>query len=199
LQVQVMMAEARDASNPVAGLKDVHAKDGKLPPVELWNPPFCGDIDMRIAGDGTWFYMNSPIGRKPLYTLFSRVLRKDADGKFYLVTPVEKCGIRVDDAPFVAIRMAIEGSGLTQVVRFETNVDDHVSVSADHPLRFETETGTAGLKPYVLVRRNLEALVARALYYDLVNIGSAHGGWFGVWSSGVFFPMQRVEELGLAP
>ena len=120
--------------------------------MHLWNPPFCGDIDMRIAADGTWFYMNSPIGRKPLVQLFSSVLRHDDDGKFYLVTPVEKCGIRVDDAPFTAVRMTVAGEGTGQIIRFETNVDDEVTVDAAHPLRFATETGTRGLKPYVLVR-----------------------------------------------
>jgi uncharacterized protein len=190
-----MMAEARDASNPLAGLKEVH-KAGGLPPVHLWNPPFCGDIDMRIAGDGTWFYMNSPIGRKPLYTLFSRVLRRD-DNKYFLVTPVEKCGIKVDDAPFVAVRMSVTGSGQDQIITFETNVDDHVVVNVEHGLRFADEAATDGLKPYVLVRTNLEALVSRALFYDLVALGVVQGEWFGVWSSGVFFPMKRAGEIGV--
>jgi uncharacterized protein len=194
-KVCTMMAEARDASNPLAGLKDVQ-KAGGLPPVHLWNPPFCGDIDMRIAGDGTWFYMNSPIGRKPLYTLFSRVLRRDGDD-YFLVTPVEKCGIKVDDAPFVAVRMAIEGMGREQVISFETNVDDHVTVSAEHVLRFADEAETDGLKPYVLVRVNLEALVKRALFYDLVALGVVEGEWFGVWSAGVFFPMKLADEIGV--
>jgi uncharacterized protein len=190
-----MMAEARDASNPLAGLKDVEKAGGALPPVHLWNPPFCGDIDMRIAQDGTWYYMNSPIGRKPLYTLFSRVLRRDAD-KYFLVTPVEKCGIRVDDAPFVAVRMHVTGGGETQLLSFEPNVDDHVAVNAAHPLRFADEAGTEGLKPYVMVRANLEALVSRALYYDLVALGTVRGEWFGVWSAGTFFPMKKAAEIG---
>ncbi len=189
------MTASRDASNPLAGLKEAQGKGGGLPPVHLWNPPFCGDIDMRIAGDGTWFYMNSPIGRKPLYVLFSRVIRKD-DDKYFLVTPVEKCGIRVDDAPFVAVRMKVDGHGKAQAITFETNVDDAVTVDADHPLRFAEEEGTGGLKPYVLVRANLEALVVRALFYDLVALGSVEGEWFGVWSSGVFFPMQKASEIG---
>jgi uncharacterized protein len=191
-----MMAEARDASNPLAGLNEVHKAGGGLPPVHLWNPPFCGDIDMRIAGDGTWFYMNSPIGRKPLYTLFSRILRRDGDD-YVLVTPVEKCGIRVDDAPFVAVRMAVNGVGRSQVIAFETNVDDHVVVNAEHGLRFADEAGTDGLKPYVLVRANLEALVVRALFYDLVALGVVEDGWFGVWSSGVFYPMKQAGEIGV--
>lgn len=191
-----MMAASRDASNPLAGLKDIEREGKALPPVHLWNPPFCGNIDMRIAQDGTWYYMNSPIGRKPLYTLFSRVLRKDDDGRFYLVTPVEKCGITVDDAPFLAIRMAVEGEGRAQTISFETNVDDHVRVNAEHPLRFADEPGTEGLKPYVLVRRNLEALVSRALFYDLVALGSVEDGWFGVWSGGSFFRMKPADAIG---
>jgi uncharacterized protein len=191
-----MMAASRDASNPLAGLKELQGKGQSLPPVHLWNPPFCGDIDMRIAADGTWFYMNSPIGRKPLFTLFSRVLRRDGDD-YFLVTPVEKCGIRVDDAPFVAVRMTVTGKARTQSIQFETNVDEEVIVDADHPLRFAVEAGTDGLKPYVLVRANLEALVARALFYDLVALGLVEGEWFGVWSGGVFFPMQRADEIGV--
>jgi uncharacterized protein len=191
------MAEGRDASNPVQGLKDIQKAGPGLPPVHLWNPPFCGDIDMRIAQDGTWFYMNSPIGRKPLYTLFARVLRRDGDD-YFLVTPVEKCGIRVDDAPFVAIRMTVTGEARAQTISFETNVDDRVDVDHDHPLRFEDEKGTDGLKPYVLVRRNLEALVSRALFYDLVALGVVEGEWFGVWSSGTFFKMKPARDIGVA-
>ncbi len=195
----MMTTDQRDASRPLRGLGEA-AKAGKGPaPVHLWNPPFCGDIDMRIAGDGTWFYMNSPIGRKPLVQLFSSILRHDADGQFYLVTPVEKCGIRVDDAPFTAVRMRVEGEGRAQAIRFETNVDDEVTVDAAHPLRFAVEAGTDGLKPYVLVRAGLEALVTRALFYDLVAAGRVEDGWFGVRSSGHFFPMQRAGEIGLAP
>jgi hypothetical protein len=193
-----MNTDQRDASNPLKGLGEASKAKGP-PPVHLWNPPFCGDIDMRIAQDGTWFYMNSPIGRKPLVQLFSSVLRHDGDGKFYLVTPVEKVGIRVDDAPFTAIRMRVEGEGQDQVIRFETNVDDEVTVDHDHPLRFAEEEGTGGLKPYVLVRARLEALVSRALFYDLAGAGVVEDGWFGVWSTGRFYPMQRAAEIGAAP
>lgn len=192
-----MSTENRDAGNPLRGLAEAGKAKGP-PPVHLWNPPFCGDIDMRIAQDGTWFYMNSPIGRKPLVQLFSSVLRHEADGKYYLVTPVEKVGIRVDDAPFTAIRMEAEGEGREQVLRFETNVDEVVTVDAAHPLRFRQEEGTGGLKPYVLVRAGLEALVSRALFYDLAAAGMVEDGWFGVWSSGRFYPMQKAAEIGLA-
>jgi hypothetical protein len=191
------MTAASDVSSPLKGLGDV-AKTPGMPPVERWNPPFCGDIDMRIAADGTWFYMNSPIGRKPLMKLFSSILRLDADGKYYLVTPVEKCGIKVDDAPLFAIRMSVEGQGREQLIKLETQVDDEVVIGPEHPMRVADEAGTGGLKPYVLVRRNLEALVSRALFYDLVALGVVEGDWFGVWSSGQFFPMQRADEIGVA-
>jgi hypothetical protein len=192
-----MSTDQRDAGNPLRGLSEAKGLKGP-PPVEQWNPPFCGDIDMRIAADGTWFYMNSPIGRKPLVRLFASVLRRDADGRYYLVTPVEKVGIRVDDAPFTAIRMTVAGEGCNQTIRFETNVEDEVSVDAAHPLRFAEEQGTGGLKPYVLVRGRLEALVSRALFYDLAAAGTVEEGWFGVWSSGQFYPMQKAAEIGLA-
>ena len=193
-----MNTDQRDASNPLKGLAEARKAKGP-PPVHLWNPPFCGDIDMRIAQDGTWFYLNSPIGRKPLVQLFASVMRLDADGKYYLVTPVEKVGIRVDDAPFTAVRMHVSGEGRDQVIGFETNVDDEVTVDADHPLRFAPEEGTGGLKPYVMVRAGLEALVIRALFYDLVAAGTVEGEWFGVWSSGQFFPMQKADEIGFNP
>ena len=189
------MTAASDVSSPLRGLGEVTKSRG-LPPVERWNPPFCGDIDMRIAADGTWFYMNSPIGRKPLVKLFSSILRLDDDGKYYLVTPVEKCGIKVDDAPLFAIRMSVEGAGKAQTIKLETQVDDEVVIGPEHPMRVADEAGTGGLKPYVLVRRNLEALVSRALFYDLVALGVVEGEWFGVWSSGQFFPMQRASEIG---
>ena len=193
-----MNTDQRDAANPLKGLAEARKAKGP-PPVHLWNPPFCGDIDMRIAQDGTWFYLNSPIGRKPLVQLFASVMRLDADGRYYLVTPVEKVGIRVDDAPFTAVRMGVEGEGRDQVIGFETNVDDEVTVDAAHPLRFAAEQGTGGLKPYVTVRAGLEALVVRSLFYDLVAAGTVEGEWFGVWSSGEFFPMQKADEIGFTP
>jgi uncharacterized protein len=195
---------ARDAANPLRGLKQAEKAAGgahALPPVHLWNPTFCVDIDMRIAADGTWYYMNSPIGRKPLVRLFSTVLRRDEDAKYYLVTPVEKCGVEVEDAPFLAIELTVEGEGRNQRLRFRTNVDDEVTVDQQHPLRFETEEGTDGLKPYILVRGRLEALVNRAIFYDLVAAGTVERvdaeDWFGVWSSGHFWPMARAADIGL--
>ena len=190
-----------DAANPLKGLTDARrAMDKKsLPPVHLWNPPLCGDIDMRIGRDGTWYYQGSPIGRMELVRLFASVLRHDDDGVHYLVTPVEKCSVEVEDAPFLAVRMIVNGSGHEQVIGFETNLDDEVVVDDEHPLRFVTEEGTGGLKPYVLMRARLEALVNRALFYDLVDLGVVEPfegqDWFGVWSSGRFWPMALAKDI----
>ncbi len=192
------MFRMSSASEPLKGLSQVSRELAKAKgpaPVHLWNPPFCGDIDMRISADGLWHYMNSPIGRMPLVKLFSSILRLDDDGKYYLVTPVEKCRISVDDAPFLAIRMSVKGKGTLQAICFETQVDDEVVVDLDHPLRFVDEAGTGGLKPYVLVRSNLQALISRALFYDLVELGTVQGEWFGVWSSGQFFPMKKAADV----
>ena len=190
-----------DPSSPLRGLKDVDTKGRGIPPVDKWDPPFCGHIDMRIAADGTWYYMNSPIGRKPLVKLFSSILRHEADGSYVLVTPVEKCGITVDDAPLVVTEMSVVGTGRGQVIRMVTSVDDAVTVDADHPLRFATEAGTDGLKPYVRVRGRLEALVNRPIFYDLVALGVVEKhreeDWFGVWSSGAFWPMEKAAAIGL--
>ena len=169
------------------------------PPVERWNPPYCGDIGMRIAGDGTWFYQGSPIGRKPLVKLFASVLRKDEDGRTYLVTPVEKVDVAVDDAHFLAVELSAEGEGGDQVLAVRTNVDDIVVIDASHPLRFGVDTRSGGLKPYLLVRGRLEALFIRARYYDLVELAAVDSDRLGVWSSGVFFPMAAAAGLeGLA-
>ena len=185
-------------SEPLKGLQDVTklaATSRKPLPLHLWNPPFCGDIDMRIGADGLWYYMKTPIGRPALVKLFASILRRDDDQKYYLVTPVEKCGIMVDDAPFLAVRMRVEGEGQGQVITFETQTDDEVVVGPAHPLRFADEAGTGGLKPYVVVRDNLEALVARALFYDLVELGEVVGDWFGVFSMGQFFPMKKAADV----
>ncbi len=176
------------------------ARAGKgLPPVERWNPDFCGDLDMEIRADGTWFYLGTPIGRMPLVQLFSTVLRKDADGKTYLVTPVEKVGIRVVDAPFVAVEMNATGAGDDQVITFRTNVGDVVEVGPDRPLRFVDEDSTGGLKPYVLVRGRLEALVARPVMYELVGHGEeimVDGRlMFAVRSRGEIYPIMPAEKL----
>ena len=170
-------------------------------PTEDWNPPFSGDLDIRIAADGSWSYLGSPIGRQALVKLFSSILRREIDGNYYLVTPVEKVGITVEEAPFVAVEMKISGDGSDQVVGFRTNVDDTVVVDAAHPLRFAKESGSEALKPYVMVRRGLEAVVNRAVFYDLVDAGTTHevGGepWYGVWSRGHFFAMSKAADIGL--
>ena len=163
-----------------------------LPPVHLWNPDCCGDIDMRIARDGTWYYLGTPIGRKPMVRLFSTIIRRDGDD-YFLVTPVEKCGITVDDAPFVAVTLAVEGEGEQQVLRFTTNVEDQVAADAAHPLRVELDPQTQEPSPYVLVRANLEALIHRNVFYQLVDLAVSREidgvQWLGVWSSGTFFPI----------
>ena len=167
-------------------------------PVEKWTPPYCGDIGMRIRGDGVWFYQGSPIGRKPLVRLFSRVLRRDEDGRHYLVTPVEKVDVAVDDAPFLAVEMEVTGAGRGQVLTFRTNVDDVVCCGPENPLRFAVEAISDGLKPYLLVRGRLEALLSRPLYYDLVELAVAEGDLFGIWSGGRFFPMDKAEVVTAA-
>ena len=168
------------------------------PPVERWNPPFCGDLDMRIAADGTWDYQKTPIGRLPLVKLFASVLKKEGD-KYFLVTPVEKVGLTVDDAPFLAVEMtAARDDQDRQMLTFRTNVDDEVTAGPGHALRFEPEV-TGGLKPYVHVRRDLWAKVTRALFYDLVALGEERdvGGkrMFGVASGGEFFAMAEADSL----
>jgi uncharacterized protein len=171
-----------------------------LPPVHLWNPPFCGDLDIRIAGDGTWFYMGTPIGRPALVRLFSTILKREGN-KHFLVTPVEKVGIRVDDAPFLAVEMQTEGEGRDRVLHFRTNVDDWVRCDAAHRLRFE-QAADGGLTPYLHVRAELWAKVTRAIYYDLVEMGverTVDGrAMFGLESAGVFFPMADAEQVRAA-
>jgi len=160
------------------------------PPVHLWNPPFCGDIDMRIARDGTWFYLGTPIGRKEMVKLFSGIIKREGDD-YVLVTPVEKVGIRVDDAPFVAVDVTAEGADLV----FRTNVDDTIRAGPDNPIRVERNGETGEPAPYVLIRRNLWALIDRKSFYRLVDQGLTEGDWFGVRSGGAFFPIIPVAEL----
>ena len=168
------------------------------PPVERWNPPFCGDLDMRIASDGTWYYQKTPIGRLPLVKLFASVLKKEGD-KYFLVTPVEKVGLTVDDAPFLAVEMSFARDDQDrQMLSFRTNVDDEVTAGPDNRLRFEQEV-TGGLRPYLHVRRDLWAKVTRALFYDLVALGDERDvegrRMFGVSSGGEFFPMAEAASL----
>ncbi len=171
---------------------------GCLPPVESWNPPSLGDIGMEIRKDGRWFYQNGPIERPAMVKLFSRILRRDPDGSYWLVTPVEKCPVQVEDAPFAAVLMDVQIHGEMQVIRFETNAGDIVTVDREHPLRFVQDPSSGALKPYVRIRGRLDALVVRGLLYDLAEIGCCkmHDGsqWFGVWSSGIFWPMGKAGE-----
>jgi hypothetical protein len=184
----------------VAAARAAGGEARRLPPVHLWNPPFCGDLDMRIARDGTWFYNGTPIGRPALVRLFSTILRKDEE-RYLLVTPVEKVGIVVEDAPFLAVELTPQAGEKGPALRFRTNVEDWVEVDADHALRFEPGPA-GGLKPYVHVRAGLWALVKRALFYDLVALGETRSlegvDMFGVASNGAFFPMARADELEAA-
>ncbi len=175
------------------------ASRGKgLPPVHLWDPPFCGDLDMRIARDGTWFYEGTPIGRPALVRLFSTILKRE-DGRYFLVTPVEKVGITVDDAPFVAVDFRAEGQGRDQRLTFVTNLGDETVAGPDAPLRVTRDPQTGEPAPYVMVRAGLEALIDRKSFYRLVELGvtEPHEGrdWFGLWSSGRFFPVIPASEM----
>ncbi|WP_323763836.1 DUF1285 domain-containing protein [Marinovum sp.] len=174
------------------------AKGKGLPPVHLWNPPDCGDLDMRIARDGTWYYLGTPIGRRELVRLFSTILRKDGE-RYVLVTPVEKVGIVVDDAPFVAVDFEVSGEGADQVLTFETNVGDVTVAGPEAPIRVARDAETGEPSPYVLVRAELDALIDRKSFYRLVEIGVHHEvegeRWFGLWSSGTFFPVIPSAEL----
>ncbi len=169
----------------------------RLPPVEQWDPPFCGDIDMKIEADGTWYYQKTPIGRPALVKLFSSILRR-VGGKYVLVTPVEKVGLTVVDAPFLAVELRVD-SAAQQVLAFRTNVDDWVVAGPGHALKFVPEPSTGGLKPYLHVRRDLWAKVTRALFYDLVDLGEERDiegkRMFGVASSGEFFVMAEASAL----
>ena len=165
------------------------AEARKLPPVERWNPTHCGDSEMRIARDGTWFHQGSPIGREAIVRLFSTILRREADGGYVLVTPVEKLDIVVEDAPFVAVEMKVSGEGKVATLTFRLNTGDLVTADADHALRFEPRED--GPRPYLHVRAGLDAVVARTVYYELAQ-RAIDGGDVppGVWSAGAFFPLE---------
>ena len=168
-----------------------------LPPVHLWNPPFCGDIDMRIARDGTWFYMGTPIGRAPMVKLFSSILKREGDA-YFLVTPVEKVGIMVDDAPLLAVDLMASGQDQDQILTFTTRTEDVVTAGADH--RITVQIAADGEpSPYVHVRDGLQALIDRKTFYRMVELGchAAHSGqnWFGIWSDGQFFPILPSTEM----
>lgn len=185
--LELLLAVARSTAKPAQ----------KAAPVETWHPPFCGDIDMKIARDGTWFYNGTPIGRPALVKLFASILRKDPD-RYVLVTPVECVGIRVEDVPFIAVEMGETATSQGKALHFRTNVDDEVVVDREHPLRFERGEGD-GLVPYVRVRGGLWARLTRALFFDLVALGKVEEqdglAMFGVRSGGEFFPMASAAEM----
>lgn len=191
---------AKEGQKGLEGIAGALRREGAKgpPPVHLWNPPFCGDLDMRIAGDGAWFYLKTPIGRPALVKLFASVLKREGE-KYFLVTPVEKVGILVDDAPFLAVELKVETPARGRVLNFRTNVDDWVACGPEHALRFEPEPATGGLKPYLHVRRDLWAKVTRALFYDLVALGEereiAGERMFGVASGAEFFVMAKADAL----
>lgn len=193
------MAKTMSGQNPVkpspeglaASVKA--AKPRGLPPVDSWNPPFCGDLDMRIARDGTWYYLGSPITRFELVKLFSSILKKEGDA-YFLVTPVEKVGIIVEDAPFVAVDFDRTGADEDQILTFTTHVGDTVTVGPDHPIRVAIDPETNEPRPYILVRSNLEARIDRKSFYRLVDIATERAGQVGVWSGGQFFVLGRAEE-----
>ena len=185
------------AETDLAGLTK-GAKAAGARPVHLWNPPFCGDIDMRIAADGSWHYMKSPIGRIELVKLFASILRRDEE-RYVLVTPAERVGIQVDDAPFVAVEMRVAEDEGRRTLSFRTNVDDWTAAGPEHPMRFEVGA-SEGLKPYVHVRADLWARVSRALFYDIADLGEIREvegtAMFGIASGGRFFPMAPAAEIG---
>ncbi len=187
----------KPSADGIAAAVSAAAKKGP-PPVHLWNPPFCGDIDIRIARDGTWFYLGTPIGRAPLVKLFSSILKREGDS-YFLVTPVEKVGIRVDDAPLLAVDFEAEGVGRDQILHFVTKTEDRVAADADHRLRVARDAETGEPSPYIHIRAGLEALIDRKSFYRLVELGCHEPqdgeSWFGLWSSGVFFPVIPSNEL----
>jgi hypothetical protein len=160
----------------------------RLPPVHQWNPQRCGDSEMRIARDGTWYHQGVPIARPAMVRLFSTVLRRERDGGYVLVTPMEKLDIEVDDAPFVAVSMKSEGEGRSARIAFQLNTGDLVTAGPEHPLRFAEDE--RGPRPYLHVRSGLEALIGRSVYYELAERALAtEEAAPGVWSGGIFFPL----------
>ena len=183
-------APSRDSAGRSIAELAALLKQGKLPPVHLWAPTHCGDSFMRIARDGTWFHAGSPIGRKELVKLFSTILRREADGSFVLVTPIEKLDILVEDAPFIAVEATSEGEGADRRLIFRLNTDDLVEAGPEHALRVETAPdGTP--RPYLHVRAGLEALVNRPVFYQLADLALSEGASPpGLWSAGAFFPFM---------
>ncbi|MFY0594968.1 MAG: DUF1285 domain-containing protein [Cognatishimia sp.] len=170
------------------------AKGRGLPPVHLWNPPFCGDLDIQILKDGTWIHEGGKINRPEMVKLFSSILRKEGES-YFLVTPVEKVGITVEDVPFVATGFTLSGDGKDQVLTFKTHVGDEVTASGQHPIRVELDSNTGEPSPYVMVRAGLEARIDRKTFYRMVELGTEKDGWFGVYSGGTFFSLIKADDL----
>lgn len=200
--------KAMTADAPKAGLEGVAqaaqialggaAGARGLPPVHLWHPEHCGEIDIRIRKDGVWFHEGAPIGREALVRLFSTVLRLDPDG-YHLVTPAEKLRIQVEDAPFIAVRVdRVEGRE-GEALKFLTNVGDVVEAGPDNAIRVETDPVTGQPRPYLHVRRGLEALIARPVFYELAELAqprdTAQGAVFGVSSNGAWFPIAPAGSI----
>jgi len=192
-----MASPKRDLEALAAAVTAQEAR--RMPPVSQWNPPDRGGLDMRIARDGTWYYLGSSIKRPAMVRLFSTVLRRDEDDRFYLVTPVERFAIVVEDAPFVALELFIEGAGDDQVLTFRTQVDDYVRADAAHPIRVDIDPLSAEPAPYVLVRDRLEALISRSVFYELVDLSVDRDvdgvSTLGVWSAGCFFAIGPNPEI----
>jgi hypothetical protein len=179
-------------------MKAASAAKGRGPaPVHLWNPPYCGDLDIRIARDGTWFYLGTPIGRPALVQLFCNILKREGD-RYVLVTPAEKVGITVEDAPFLAVDFSVEGEGAAQVVTFATRGEERAPCGPAHPLRVARDGATGEPAPYVLMRPGLEARIDRKSFYRLVDLCTHAGGQFGLWSGGAFFPVAPSAEIEAA-
>ena len=186
-------------AQPLGALADHVSRASKFAKLDKasWNPPFCGDIDMRIAADGSWHYNGTPISRPAMVRLFASILRREAEG-YRLVTPVEKVGIKVDDAPFVAVEMRVEDAAYGPIIHLRTNLDEWIELGPDHALRFELGTAN-GLKPYIQVRDDLWALASRALTHELmsrIETGTGqYANFYGITSNGCFFNVATIDEL----
>jgi len=180
--------------NPASLFQNISKFEKKFPPVHLWNPPLCENVDMRISKDGTWYFMNSPISRLRMVKLFSRVLRLDKDGCYYLVTPVEKIKLEVEDKPFIVIDFKILNPGKDQIIIFETNTEDSFALDNKHPLRVVNNKKTFEPSPYITVRNNLEGLITRNIFYKLVDLSEVTKvkgiPRAGVWSSNIFYSLE---------
>jgi uncharacterized protein len=186
-----------DKAAPSKGLDRLAADLAAPAVVSPRQPVDCGHFDIRIARDGSWSYRGSPIARMPLVRLFSSVLRRDESGVYWLITPVERGRITVDDAPFVAVELVTRGSGREQQLIFRTNLDETVAADADHPLRVVNDSATGAPNPYILVRPGLDARLNRPVFYQLVELGREErvgdATLYGVWSNGSFFPLGRLD------